>query len=156
LTLLIGGFFFILTNDKLEVLDFENNCERFFLYGAVGIFAILVILTIIFLLLMFHNIKHKYQYLPLPEYLYNRQDLLFNHYKENHPEHKESKQERRGIKYAKEQFHIETLEYYVDCATNNQKVNDERLKYYYWSRKFLMFSVIALILIITIILINKS
>lgn len=155
LTLLVGAFYYILTSDELEILKSENLLYKVSMIIIIPLFVATLVLTIIFLLIMFHNIKNKYNYLPSPENLKDRQFLLFNHFVENHPELKKKERKQKGINYSKKVFQKELIEYYIDCAENNQKTNDKRLKDYYYTRSLIMISIIALTLMVSIILIQN-
>ncbi len=152
LTLLIGAFYYILTSEVLDIIKPESILYKAFLVIIISAFVVSIIMTITFLLIMFHNIKNKYKYIPSPENLKERQLLLFEHYTNNHCELKKKEKKRNGIKYSKAEFEKELLEYYIECANNNQMINDRRLKEYYYTRTLLMISIISLTLMVSIIL----
>ncbi len=152
LTLLIGAFYYVVNSDNLEGLNSQSFLYKVVIGILIFIFIFSIVMTIFFLLIMFHNIKDKYNYLPSPKSLKKRQLLLYEHFIKNHSELKSKERKKEAIKYSKAEFNKEILKYYIDCANNNQIINDRRLKEYYYTRKSLMISIISLILIVAIIL----
>lgn len=153
LTILIGAFYFIINNDKLQVLNQESNIYNVLLIISISGFVSGVVTTTIFLLMMFHNIKNKYYYLPSPKELKKRECILYEHFLKSHPEIEE--REKKASIYSEKMFKNELTEYYIECSDKNQKINDRRLREYYQTRKFLMISIIFLALFISTVIQNS-
>lgn len=154
LTLLIGGGFFIFKDENFH----PNNSDNEFVLVVITVIAILFIVSILiamtFLIRMYLNRFRKYKYLPCSLDLINREDEFFKHYLAFFKNNGDKKPKKKAIKYATEAFEKDLLKYYVEFATDNQLVNDGRIKDYYWSRKILIGSIILITIIGILILIK--
>jgi len=137
LTILIGGGLYFLKKENFKHI---TECETILLNILTSLFFISIAFSIFFLMRMFLNKFKKYKYLPLSIDLYNRELELITYYKENSDNNKKN----QIRKEAKKHFQNDLLKYYIDFATKNQMINDERLKDFYTSRKILMLSLIFL------------
>ncbi len=152
LTLLISAFFYVVKTSEFGVLRDNPFCVNgiFFVLFATA-FIVMILLTIFFILMLFHNKRKKYLYLPSPLELKERQIELFKHFKQYNLE--EDKLSKKGTKYVKRMFKQELIEYYYSCSDANQKVNENRLVTYFYLRRTLICSIIFLFLAIISIII---
>lgn len=154
LTLLIGGGFFIFKDENFH----PNNTDNEFVLAVITVSAILFILSILtamtFLIRMYLNRFRKYKYLPCSLDLINREDELYKHYLAFFKNNGNKKAKKKAINYATAAFEKDLLNYYIEFATDNQLVNDGRIKDYYWSRKILILAIILVTIIGILILIK--
>lgn len=154
LTLLIGGGLYLF---KKENFDLQKEDNQYILYGIIFLtclFILAIIMAIGLLMRMYLNKFRKYKYLPLSSDLKKRENELYEHYKNHFSLTEQSNPKKKALTYSKSEFKKDLLNYYIDFSTNNQLVNDERLKDYYKSRKYLMFSIILIALIGILIIIK--
>lgn len=154
LTLLIGGGLFLFKDENFN-RNFSDS--EYFLTAitiCTGLFIISIVGAIIFLIRMYLNRFRKYKYLPCSLDLINRENELYEHYLIYFKKVGNKKPKKKAMQYAKSEFQKDLLNYYVKFATENQLVNDGRIKDYYWSRKILIVSIV-LIAIIGILIITK-
>ncbi len=147
LTILIAGWYYLFKDENFHsnniadehVLIAISICSYLFLF-SIGI-------AIIFLIRMYLNRFRKYKYLPCSLDLINREDELYKYYLAFFKKIGNKKPKKKAMSYATTAFEKDLLKYYVEFATDNQLVNDGRIKDYYWSRKILIVSIILITII---------
>ena len=142
MSFLVAGGFYIF---KLDDFKLKNE-------DSLTIFIIMIVLSACFfatmsitlskLMRMYLNIFKKYHYLPSPLDLRKREKQLFDHYLNFYEDEGVKKAKQKAIKSTKKQFQNDLLNYYIDFASTNQKVNDNRLKMLYKAKLFILFSII--------------
>jgi len=147
LTLLIGGGLYLFKKDNFSLQNDDNQYVIFGIIFLTLLFLFSITFAIALLMRMYLNKFRKYKYLPLSSDLIKRENELLKHYEDHFSLTELKKPKKKAIEYSKSEFKKNLLNYYVDFSTNNQLVNDERLKDYYKSRKYLMFSIILIALI---------
>lgn len=154
LTFIIGGTLYLFET-KGSVMIAKGS---FFLNLSIIIltvsFVTTMILTIGFLMRMFINTFKKYQYLPSPLNLREREIELFKHYLQYYRATKIKKPKVKAKKQAKKQFNNDLLNYYTKYASLNQKLNDSRIKDFYASKNFLILSIIFITITGTLLIIK--
>ncbi len=140
LTIIIGGGLYFLQDENFKHM---SGSETLIIRVLISVFFISIAIAIFFLMRMYLNNFKKYIYLPLSVDLSKREQELVSYFQSN----LESQDENQVQKKAKEYFKNDLLQYYINFATKNQIINDERIKDFYTSRKILMLSLILLFLI---------
>ena len=155
LTLLIGGSIYIFNISNLDCFKEFDIYSRIAIIIFTCIFILSMVITIILLMRIFVNIFKKYKYLPSPFDLNKRENELYELYIKYYKEIKDKDYEKKAVKSSRHQFNVDLLNYYIDFATNNQRLNDIRLKNLYTSRKYLIFSLISIAIIGILLIINN-
>ncbi|SDX30828.1 hypothetical protein [Aequorivita viscosa] len=154
LTLLIGGGFFIFKDENFHPHYTDNEIILIVITVCTILFILTILIAMTFLIRMYLNRFRKYKYLPCSLDLINREDELFKHYLAFFKNNGDKKAKKKAISYATAAFEKDLLKYYVEFATDNQLVNDGRIKDYYWSRKILIGSIVLITIIGILILIK--
>jgi len=154
LTLLIGGGFFIFKDENFHPSYTDNEFVLVVITGCTILFILTILIAMTFLIRMYLNRFRKYKYLPCSLDLINREDELYKYYLAFFKKIGTKKPKKNAMSYATAEFEKDLLKYYVEFATENQLVNDGRIKDYYWSRKILIVSIILITIIGILILIK--
>ncbi|MDD4234987.1 MAG: hypothetical protein PHF99_03100 [Bacteroidales bacterium] len=143
----IGCAYFLLNDYYPEgVFVLETIFDYLFLI-FIFVFLITIILSIWYLVLVFHSFTRKYEYLPYTSDLHKHEKTLFrHHYKFSD---KVSYTEKRNDAHMSccNDFSKIMKAYYIELTDYNQKINDKRADYYAKARMFIFFSLIALFII---------
>lgn len=154
LTILIAGWYYLFKDENFHPNDIANEYVLIAISICSYLFLLSIGIAIIFLIRMYLNRFRKYKYLPCSLDLINREDELFKHYLAFFKTNGSKNAKRKAMNYAAAEFENDLLKYYVEFATDNQLVNDGRIKDYYWSRKILI-GAIVLITITGILILIK-
>jgi len=153
LTILIAGWYY-LKDENFQPNKIANEYVLIAISICSYLFLFSIGIAIIFLIRMYLNRFRKYKYLPCSLDLINREDELYKYYLAFFKKIGDKKPKRKAMSYATTTFEQDLLKYYVEFATNNQLVNDGRIKDYYWSRKILIVSIILITIMGILILIK--
>ena len=118
------------------------------------LFALALILTILFLFKVFHVFTRKYDYLPYISQLREREEELLEFVVKSKT--KPNMSEKDIINETKNLFQEDLLFYYIELTNTNQLVNDSRAKNYAITRNLLFFDLILFFIIGIIGLIFKT
>ncbi len=145
LSALFAGIYFICSDDKLKSIACSLNTFKWLLLTLLMIGCSL---SIIMLFVVYFGFKRSYCLFPESSIVYNTDYKELEKYaNEHHPENSEAK--------LQELLNERVIVWYVDCNTNNTKVNDRRGNALYYAKLFLCISLsIGLILLIMISLIK--
>jgi hypothetical protein len=147
LIVIFGGFFYSLNNYFSNgSVRLETILDSVFIILSI-LFLLSTMVTVFFLIKVFHGLKRDYKYIPYSMQLLEHENSLIEHYfKESN---KESKKER--LKEAKEKasyrFWIDLKKQYAEYCDFNQKRNDERAKNYFLTKTFIVINLSLLVII---------
>lgn len=154
LTILIGTSFYFFKSENFSHKSDDNNYITILIILSVTLFGTLIALSVFFLIKMFLNTFKKYEYLPSPITLKKRENELYEHYLNFYINNESDKVQEKAMEDTLTEFRKDLIGYYIDYGTNNQSVNDTRIKDYYIARKCLSFSIVILS-ILGILILNK-
>ncbi|MDX6187827.1 hypothetical protein SGQ83_00555 [Flavobacterium sp. Fl-318] len=131
----------------------HHQSTNVYIQAAIGVlFAVLagiVTASIIFLIKMYLNGFSKYKYLPISSDLQKIETQIAIDCK-----NKCNKVKKKTFRNIKIEFDKHLIKHYIDCSTNNRKVNDERMNAFYLSKLYLIISMF-LIAFIGFLMIQK-
>ena len=147
LVVFVGAAFYSLN-------DFFNNepiklCSAFdwTFVSFVVLFFLSTGAAVYFLALVFHGFTRKYKYIPFTGVLANRELELYDFYFKQSTKKTKKKRKIDAKKNACREFNKNLRGYYIDYTEVNQRINDKRAIYYYYTRTFLFIDLILLIII---------
>jgi len=119
------------------------------------VFTTFLSIATFFLIRVFHNLFRKYEYLPTPFVLRDRHIEIYEHYVSYFTAQNANNIKSQSIKFSKKEFEKELFDHYIECSSNNQRVNDKRIKDFYRSRHYLMFALVVLAISSVILILNQ-
>lgn len=152
LSLLFAGAFYLIKEYSSILLNSNKLALRVFILFQSLILVGFFLMAIINLIKMYDNGFKKYKYLPLSNVFYEREKIIFDEYSskfKNIDALNDDEYKNAVLEYSKKYFQTELVEYYVECSSHNQKLNEKRFKYYYASRRLIFVSFGILIILWT-------
>lgn len=145
LVIFIGSAFFLL--EKYFQDGFRQALTRldWFFIIALILFSISIILTIFYLVKVFHGYNRAYEVLPFSVDLKKRELELYKHYYKSSNQKNYKKKRKKAKQLTSEMLYKELRNYYIEMTTHNQMINDKRSKFYYRTRTFLSIDLALLI-----------
>jgi hypothetical protein len=156
LAIFIGAILFLVekhfggSTDNLAV-DSTLNLGFIIILTILGIS---ILLTIFYLAKVFYGLARKYEYLPFTSDLKKHELQLYkyNYKYSTKTNYQEKREEAKALTC--QMFYENLKNYYVDLTEKNQKINDKRAGYYFYTRTFISIDLILLIYIAIVTYLN--